>query len=96
MTLYINHHPNPDIDGGYWVDRPEWDARTIDVGSYAEASEAFTRTVGEHNLGAGNCPGAWLRESEGFTRRWVSYNGRVWADQPIFGQPSPALLYDPR
>lgn len=76
--------PLPGTESGLWVP----------VADFAEASAVCRAYIDENSLGSGNWTGGLIRDAA--TRcpaGWVSYNGKVWADQDFDADREP--VYDP-
>lgn len=88
MKVALSHCKNPDI-GGYWqtpVDSGR--KRSVDVKDFAEASKVCREFIERNGLGGGNWNGGEIREGGKIIAR-VSYNGRVWPDEPFTVEQKP-------
>jgi len=89
MKVLLACKPNPDIDmpgcKGYWTrgkrPRPMW----VAVKDVAEARERCINFIACNDLGGGNWTGGEIRDENNKPVAYVSYNGRVWKDDPSEG-----------
>jgi hypothetical protein len=85
MKVILAHRANPDIRGGYWQD-PAHKGKPVrvDASTYAQASALVRQYIQTNHLGAGNWTGdaGVILDDQGKRIAYVSYNGRVWANDP--------------
>ena len=88
LKVMVSSHPNPD-HGETITPAPN---EEFESHQYADLSRFARIYIEKYDLGAGNFHSeVW---KGGKRLGYVSYNGRVWKDDPITGKSE--LVYDPR
>lgn len=71
---------------------------TTFAGSLADLSRAYSRLRDQSGEGASTFPTATVLDERNHTAGFISYNGRIWAENPddVRGMPNATPIYDNR
>lgn len=71
---------------------------TTFAGTLAELSAVYSRLRDESGEGASTFPTTTVRDSRNYTAGFISYNGRIWAEDPrhVRGAMTATPIYDNR